>query len=707
MSLHQRYGTVTTSILAAMVATVAASCGGGSAPTFEQMGDQVGQVGAELKFEVRATDAEGDPLTYSFTSDVPNLGERAKISRTPTDTGLFRWTPVASDIGDWYFDFVATDGDTKTKTTVKVTIRSSIGAASAPVFRQPLGTGSTVDLTRTACVELSVVVEDQDTAQLSIDQEEPKIEGATIEAVSGTDANWTWCPTQAQADAESRYTLTLSADDMDNPKTLKNYLIVLRGQVRPNCPGTGPEITHSPADKATSLDVSISANIKDDLGLKQAPLMYYSETQPSAPVDVSQMRQLTMTRSTGDMKNGTWIGRIPNPVFDQPSGTAKKLYYVIVADDNDDAQGNCDHVTTSSTFTMTVTSTGAANAAICEPCSADLQCGSDGDLCVRVGTFGTNHCLQACGASGATSCPSGYTCSTSAVTSVNGASARQCVPISGSCSAVDSSCIDDMYEENDTRAQASLNPELAPDLYNLVSCPRTDSQTFVDDDWFKIVVPSDTKIDLSLAGEAITDLDLGLYKADGTRLSTSTSPGADEQITKCVGQGTYYTRIYGFGAAANPYLFQYSTTATTCGTCVDDSLEDDDNRSQARPRSSGNPLTLPYTTTGNKSCADDDDWYFVKIKNGETVKADLRFAQANSSQDLDLHFYDSSGIDLTPCTPANPSTCAAANGQSADANETMQQTISGCASASGCDYYFVVRGFANASNSYDITITKP
>lgn len=688
-----------------LTGTVVAStgCGGGAAPTFEPLSDQVGQVGVELKVELRGVDLDGDKLSYRFTSDVPGLDTRATVARTPTDTGIFRWTPVASDIGDWNFDFIVSDGDHDTKTTVKVTIKSSIGSESAPIFREPLGSGTTIDLTRTECIDLNIVVEDQDTAQVEIAQEEPLIENATLMAVDGTTAEWRWCPTQAQVDAESRYTLTLSADDLENPKSMKNYLLVLRGRVRPDCPGESPGIVHSAQNADTILDLPITATITDDLGLKQAPLLYYSTTQPSAPPDLSQMTQITMALKSGNMQSGTWSVNIPNPVFDQPTGTSANLYYVIVADDDDDAMGNCDHVTTSNTFLMKVTSSGTGDAGLCNACSGDRQCGGDGDLCVRVGSSGDAFCLQAC----TSACPAGYTCSSSPVASVDGTMANQCVPVSGSCSAVGAMCQDDTYEENDSRSQASAQPELVPDLYDMVSCPRTGSTTLADDDWFKIKLAAPSRVNLEIAGEASTDLDLGLYRSDGTRITSSTSRSASEMITKCLAAGTYYTRVYGYGYARNAYLFDYATTAETCSTCVDDAIEDDDSRSQARPKVSSNPLTLPHTAASNQICPNDDDWYRVRFVNGDTVKVVLTFNQTNATQDLDLHFYNDLGVDQTPCSEADPTTCASEFGQGAVSNETTQQTIAtGCPGPMGCDYYFVVRGYAASSAPYSIAITK-
>src|SRR6185295_241433 len=261
-----------------------------------------------------------------------------------------------------------------------------------------------------------------------------------------------------------------------------------------SCPGTPPAISHTPHDVSSIVDLAIDATVTDDKGIKDAPLFYYSLTPPATPVDVTKLNQLTMKPQSGDRSNGVYEATVPNPVAQAQAGTKQTLYYVFVASDNDDTTGTCNHTTTSQLYSMTVTSTGSANLPICSACTSDAQCGT-GDECVRMGSSGATFCLQACGAG----CPAGYTCSTTPVTSVDGASAPQCVPQSGTCEMTTTSCSDDSWEVNDTQSDASHNPALATGHYDLVSCPSTTNATRANDDWFKLVVPSDQRIDVLLA----------------------------------------------------------------------------------------------------------------------------------------------------------------------------------------------------------------
>lgn len=684
---------LTTPALCLLATTVA--CGSGGAPELAGISDQVAQVGTELQIQLVGTDPDGDDLDYGFrAADLPDLGGRAQVTVSPSGMGVFRWTPLAEDVGAHAFDFTASDGSSTATVTITIDVKSAIGAATAPLFRSPLGTGTTIDLATKKCVELHIVVEDQDTAQVTIAQEEPVIEGSNLTQEDGTTATWTWCPTKEQ-EAENRRTLILSADDGENPKTMKQYLVVLRAPQPDNCPGGAPVIAHTPQNAETVVDLTIDARVTDDKGLKEAPLFYYSEVQPSNPPDLSKMIQLSTLKIDGTATDAVYAADVPNPVANLPAGTTKTLYYVFVADDDDDETGNCDHSTTSQVFSMKVTSSGPSNLAACASCTSDAQCGT-GDLCVRMGSQSASFCLQSCDAG----CPTGYTCSTDPVTSVNGASAKQCVPVAGTCEAPATACVDDANEEDDSRAAASANATsrgpLEAGTYDFVSCPKPVQPTSgskADDDWFQVQVTTDSKLDLWLYGDGASDLDLTLYRSNETILSKSTSLEADENIVKCLTPGTYYVKVNGYDNARSEYLLDYISTPQACNTtCVDDNREDDDTYSQAR---------LSLSSTGNKICPNDDDWYKVSVHNGDKIVANMT---STSDGDLDLHLYTTEFSEVFPCSPSNTAGCSSAHGSGPTANEHLEYTVTGCPTT-GCTHYVVVRGYSGATNTdYGITV---
>ena len=696
-------GLLTMTALTCLATTVA--CGSGGAPELNGLTDQVAQVGTELKIDLQGSDPDGDSLTYSFRAPgIEGINDKARITVSPSGAGVFRWTPLASDLGQHAFDFIVSDGGNDTTVTINIDVRSAVGSATAPIFRQPLGSGTTIDLTAKKCIDLAVVVEDQDTAQVTLALEEPIAEGMRLDQEDGLTGTFSWCPTKEQ-ETENRYTVAISADDGDNPKTIKNYLIVLRGGSQSNCPGGAPVISHAPQNANTIVDLTIDARVTDDKGLKEAPLFYYSMTNPGTTPNLGPggMTQLSTIRISGTNTNGVYAADVPNPVAGLPSGTSRTIYYVFVADDDDDETGSCDHSTQSQVYSMTVTSTGSADLPLCAPCSSDAQCGT-GDLCTYVGSLGDSYCLQACGSG----CPTNYVCSAQEVWSVDFNSAKQCVPTNGSCTMPTAACIDDEYEEDDNMTQANANAAVdgpfMPGAIDGVSCPKIPKPQYgskADDDWRKLVITQDTRVDMLLYGDGNSDLDLQIYNTSGGLVSKSTTLTADENIVKCLKPATYYVKVNGFTHARSEYLLDYIATPQACdSTCVDDAREDDNTYSQARVIS-----TFPHTSTANKICPLNDDWYKVTVRGNQKLIMDLTFVQTSYDQDLDIHLYSSNGFtDLWPCSPEDPSMCSSLRGQSATANEHAEYTAPASCGTAGCVYFVVVRGWDGASNSYDISL---
>src|SRR5262245_15477720 len=120
--------------------SVVIACGG-SPPEIHGLADQVATVGTELRVEIDGTDKDGDPLTYGVHADI-SLQGAAMITQTPNGVGVFRWTPLAKDLGTHAFDFTVSDGSNTTTDSVSIEVRSAAG--SVPIFREPLGTGTVV-----------------------------------------------------------------------------------------------------------------------------------------------------------------------------------------------------------------------------------------------------------------------------------------------------------------------------------------------------------------------------------------------------------------------------------------------------------------------------------------------------------------------------------------------------------------------------------
>jgi hypothetical protein len=184
--------------------------------------------------------------------------------------------------------------------------------AGPPRFVQPLGTGTTIDVTSSACLELPIAIDDPDSVSVALRQEAPYVYGAELEQTGAFEGRWTFCPTAEQIADDDRYALRLVADDGETAPTVKHYLVMLRH-------GDAPD---TPPDEA-----------------------------PSEPVG------------------------------------------------------------------------------LCEACSGDADCGGSNDLCVWWDD--EPRCLAGCDS--VDDCPAGYFCSFAPLGSVDGESARQCLPNDYQC----------------------------------------------------------------------------------------------------------------------------------------------------------------------------------------------------------------------------------------------------------------------------------
>jgi len=88
---------------------------GNTAPVLDFIADQTGFAFVNLAFDVSATDAESDPITYGVTG----LPVGATFD---TNTGHFSWTPGAADAGVYSLTFSATDGFASDSQAMTITI---------------------------------------------------------------------------------------------------------------------------------------------------------------------------------------------------------------------------------------------------------------------------------------------------------------------------------------------------------------------------------------------------------------------------------------------------------------------------------------------------------------------------------------------------------------------------------------------------------
>ncbi len=543
---------------------VLAGCSEGSPPLLADPGNQVAIVGQELRVTLTASDPDGGSLNFSFRSSIAGIEAHALVTRTPDGQGLFTYTPVSSHEGEHIFDFVVSDGDFDTTVPITVEVRGASGADSAPIFREP-SAGPVLDAGADCATipSIAVIVEDLDTVEIELTQAPPVLPGATLTIDPGSfgkEAVWKWCP-RPEDELIFQHQLTLSADDGENPPTLKNIPVVIRPGSGVDCPGEFPTITHSPQDRATLQDIAIVAEFTDDVGIS-APVLYYSLEDPitAGEVDFSKFSVANMTLDEGTATASTWRAIVPNPVAGGVEGDEATLYYVIEAVDTDDPEGGCNHRSNSPsngvhTFVISNPGEGRDGAGICEMCSFDVQCGGANDLCLQLakGSFCGTDCDEGCG--------EGFACSENPLTSVEGVAGRQCVPTDDVCGGGGDSCEGDEFDPDDDTPKSAKGVSFSGDYNdNLIICPD-------NDDWFAMNVLATARLTITVSGDSPPDIDLALLDSELSSIDSSTLAGSEEEIiSPCLEPGTYYALvdIYQGGEVPGNYNIDIDFDESVC-----------------------------------------------------------------------------------------------------------------------------------------------
>lgn len=184
------------------------------------------QVGREVSVPLFAPTGSM-PVRWGW--DTPDLPDLPKRLRRPTLTAytlgraVWRFTPLAEDFGEHEVTFTA---QTEAQAGV-AKLRLDIKAGDAPpVFREPVGEGTTLDLRTSQCVTVAVVVEsvaDRDVV-LSLSNAPDGAQLIQTEELAG---QLVFCPTDQQIAAESLYPLEIQAQSQEH-RVRKSYVIVLR-----------------------------------------------------------------------------------------------------------------------------------------------------------------------------------------------------------------------------------------------------------------------------------------------------------------------------------------------------------------------------------------------------------------------------------------------------------------------------------------------
>lgn len=171
-------------------------------PVLDPIGDKSVTEGDLLTFTVTATDADGDPLTFSLMDVIPT---GAAID---PNTGVFTWTPT-SDQGPGAYDVTIQVSDNATEPcmdseTIHVTVLDGPGENQCPVV-SPIA-DQTVNELSLLTFTATATDPDGDPVQFQFSGTAP--DGAAIDPNTGV---FTWTPTEEQGPGE--YTIGVGAQD--------------------------------------------------------------------------------------------------------------------------------------------------------------------------------------------------------------------------------------------------------------------------------------------------------------------------------------------------------------------------------------------------------------------------------------------------------------------------------------------------------------
>jgi hypothetical protein len=205
-----------------------AGCGPQTGTRLAPLGSRSALVGRELQVLLHA-DTSDPNVQFSYDSDIADLATRRlkpEIASYAGGDALFRWTPLADDVGVHVIRFAAQLEGTFATATLEVTVQ----AGQEPIaFRQPVGDGTTLDLARAPCVDVPILVEDSTVTEVTLGQGEPWSAGGYVEQSGPLTGKLRFCPTAAQAKQSSIFPFALVASDKRGQRAEKRYVIVLGG----------------------------------------------------------------------------------------------------------------------------------------------------------------------------------------------------------------------------------------------------------------------------------------------------------------------------------------------------------------------------------------------------------------------------------------------------------------------------------------------
>lgn len=632
----------------ALAVALLAGCDGArnEAPVIQPVQDQVFRVdqGGTVRLEV--SDAEGDALVFAFVLDpqppsgidgVPGAPRLEPIG----GGALLTWTPSPDDAGAGearYRALVEATDDRGASSAVAfdITVVAAPDAVEPLRIAAPDGDGV---LVTGPCLSVPVRVTggERDAVSIEVDTQAGRCDGQADcqpplldPPGPGPDKTLDWCPTAAQHAETVQHELRLQARSMGGDGVAsKRFFARFHRPAEPGCGGEPPTIEHVPPGPqpiAGPLDYVITADIRDDLGIKVAPALAYAvdvADPPLDPGDIDGWQAVEFVRQ-GEGSD-RWQAAIPNLNL-EPDAAATIHYAIFAVDDDDEAAAACDQTAVAGVFTLDVAG-GDEGAAYppCTPCRTDAQCGGDMDRCALL--FDGAFCALDC--AGPEDCGAHELCVE--MPTVEGDSAFLCVPADQNCGQL---CEADLFERpgNDSPETAA---RLEPGPQDgLTLCDE-------DEDWFVVPIEAGDAVVVQAGFDGSRgDLDLGLQLPGEVDLQhQSRGGGGDREVVRepCAPEGGLaLIAVWAYAGRVGPYSFEVDVGPGECDVpCVADRYEGQGNDELDAPPE----VELPFASGRLTICRDDRDVFAVRPPPGKLLRADLQLQEERLGGDLGLRLW--------------------------------------------------------------------
>jgi hypothetical protein len=569
--------------------------GDNARPELMRIGDREAPVGQTLEIALSASDADGDPLTYSVRSTLP---QGAKFDKAQ---GRFTWTPEEEGT-IVLITFEVSDGQLKDQETIQITVVSADQAGNKPPELDDPG-----DLVLAAGRPFTLQLEatDPNGDPLEFSLRGDTLEGATLDAAKG---EFRWTP-PAEANGRS-FDVQFVVSDGQAETTADVRLVVGDGG---NLPPRIAQIDDVEARAGQQVRIQVVA--EDD---RPESLVYgIVGTPPDGATIDTGSGLFTWT------PRAEHAGQAFRVVFEASDGefrAVRRTTIQVVA--GGETPVDCPADAGEPGPEALQSGQALEGRSVCpvgdeDTYNFDVPAGGSFRVDVRFQHAQGDLDLAVTG-------PGGFAQTSDSVTDLetvlgqNVAGGRYQARVYGFDSANPSysirfdamagmpqECADDAADAvgNDAAGRAVNLRDY--DGVNLKICPN-------DDDFYSVDLTAGTRVALRvLFSHAEGDLDIELTGPDGFR-AQGTSSNDDEEIAIAAVPvtGTYILRVYGYQGAENEYLIELEEEAAA--PCTPDRVEPNDTRQNAEP-------FRPELYRGLTWCGD-ADWYKTDVPaNNELV----------------------------------------------------------------------------------------